>query len=197
MVKELAVAVGKGILTLAAIACGLGVGALYLLGRDLDESLKPVTEISRYREVRQSFDPEATLIQHFPPEIPREARNVRLYFVPGFLQGAAVLQLRMQLPPDRVQKIQARFRKTAKLKYIPGGKDNNLQPETSPNGVVITHEYRFHTGESSDRPFPKNYELLVTEDTSGAPTYNWKHPNLAGVAIDPATSEVVYWAESG
>lgn len=197
MVKKLVAVVGKTLLTIVAIACLLSVGALYLLGRDLDESLKPVTEISRYREVRHSFDPEATLVRHFPPEIPPEARNVRLYFVPGFLQGAAVLQLRMKLPPAQVQKIQARFRKTAKFKYIPGDKDNSLHPETSPQGVVISHEYIFHTGESRDRPFPKNYELLVIEDTSGAPTYNWKHPNLAGVAIDLVTSEVVYWAESG
>jgi hypothetical protein len=189
--------IGKTLSRIVAIFCLLSVGALYLLGRDFDESLKPVREISRYREVRRSFDPDAILINHFPLEIPHDARNVRLYFLPGFLQGAAVLQLRMQLSPAHVQKIQAQFRKTAKLKYIPGGKSNNLQPETSPQGVLIAHEYIFHTGELSDRPFPSNYELLVIEDTSGAPTYNWKHHNLAGVAIDPATSEVVYWAESG
>jgi hypothetical protein len=188
--------IGKIITTFLTSSVAIAGVLFYLAARDFDEGLKPVSDISRYRELLSTFETDALMVKHFPPEIPSDAQNTRLYFVPGFLQGGTIFQLRMQLPPKKIENIQAQFRKTAKLKYIPDSNNNSLKAETSPQGVLINHEYIFHTGELSDQPFPKNYEILVLEDTSGAPKYEWKHSTAYGVAIDSSMSEVVYWAEA-
>jgi hypothetical protein len=163
----------------------------------LDLASTPVTDVSRYEEIRRQFPPDSPLIKHFPLVIPENAKNVQFYFLPGFLQGGSFIQLRMQLPSDRIKSLQAQFRKAAKRKYIPGAKDNSPLEETSPTGLGITYEYHFYRGDaSSDRNFPPHYEILVLEDTRGAPKYDWNHPELYGVALDVSTSEIVYWAEA-
>lgn len=169
---------------------------LYILGNSFNSALEPVKDISRYQEVIRGFEPNSPLIKHFPDNIPPEASNVRLFFLPGFMQGGTIFQLRMKVPPEKIKNLQSQFRKTAKWKYIPGGKDNSPKEETSPDGVTINFEYNFHTSDfGKSSPFPPSYEILVLEDTRGAPEYDWNHPELYGVAIDISASEIVYWAE--
>jgi hypothetical protein len=169
---------------------------LYILGTSFNSALEPVKDVSRYQEVIRGFEPNSRLVKHFPDKIPQEATNVRLFFLPGFMQGGTIFQLRMKLPPEKIKSWQSQFRKTAKRKYISGGKDNSPKEETSPDGVNVTFEYNFYTNDSGDSsPFPPSYEILVLADTRGAPEYDWNHPELYGVAIDISASEIVYWAE--
>jgi hypothetical protein len=166
----------------------------YLLNREMNEALKPVTDSSQYEESLAKFEGSLT-VKHFPPKIPADAKNVRLYYLPGFLQGATLLELRMKLPPDKIKTIEAEFLKQAKRKYIPGAKDNSPTEEDSPTGLKVEYSYRSHIGSLNGKNFPSNYKILVLEDTRGAPKYDWNHSDVYGVAIDPANSEVVYWLE--
>ncbi len=183
------------IIQVVLITCSLAIVSLiYLIGRDFDEGLKPVTDPSQYGAILAKFDNSLT-VKHFPLQVPANAKNVRLYYLPGFLQGATFLQLRMKLDPEQIEIIEAEFIKQAKRKYIPGAKNNSPTEEDSPTGMKVEYTYKSYIGESTGVSFPSNYKLLVLEDTRGAPTYNWKHSDVYGVAIDPATSEVVYWLE--
>lgn len=161
----------------------------------LNDSTEAVTNPAHYKEILSKFSPSEENIKHFPKEIPADAKNTRLFYTPGLLQGAMIFQLRMNLPPDKIKSIEAEFLNSAKRKYIPGGKNNSPVQETSPKGVGIRYEYKFHRDEDKEEDFPENYEILVLEDTRGAPKYDWNHSNLYGVAIDVANSEIVYWAE--
>jgi hypothetical protein len=169
-------------------------GLIYIINRDFDEALKPVIDSSRYAEIRSKFE-DSLLVKHFPIDIPADAKNVDLYYLPGFMQGGTFLQLRMQLSPEKIKTIETDFLKSAKRKYIPGAKNNSPVEEDSPTGMKVEYNYKSYTGESNGGNFPSNYKLLVLEDTRGAPKYDWNHSDIYGVAIDPATSEVVYWLE--
>lgn len=187
---------GKVIRTILIILAVLGAGFIYAINRSLDEALKTVTDPSRYSEIRAVFD-HSSIIQHFPPQIPSDAQNVSLYYQPGFLQGGAIFQLRMTLPPAKLKQIESEFLKQGKRKYIPGGKNNSPISETTPQGMNVRYEYQLYAGEATSNKFPNNYKILVFEDTRGAPKYDWNHPDLYGVAIDISASEIVYWVESG
>ena len=180
------------------------VGGIVLIGYisySFDQATKPVTDVSRYADI---IDPTAEnpspLVAHFPRSIPSNAQNVQLYYQPGALQGGTVLELRMQLPEDEIQRIQAQVQPLATRQYVPGSENNSPKTETSPDGSNVTYTYTFHTGASDDgvaspQTFPEEYAIYVLADTRGAPEYDWNHPELYGVAINEATSEVVYWME--
>lgn len=164
---------------------------------DLNSSLETVADVAQYSTILNNPWKDSPLVQHFPKTIPAEAKNVKIHYVPGFLQGGSMLQLQMNLPSAKVAEIQAQLRKVAQRKYISGAKDNSPVQETSADGQMsITFEYKYYLGKSGEQNFPENYEILVLSDTRGAPTYNWNHSQMHGVAIDPTTSEIVYWAES-
>jgi hypothetical protein len=183
------------------ISAGLSIAAMIALGIwwniDFNNALKPVTDIAQYPTILHKSWQDSPLVQHFPQTIPAAAQNVKIYYQPGFLQGGSVLQLQMTLPPAKIAEIQTQLRKVAQRKYIPGANDNSPTQETTADGKMsISFEYKFYLGQAGTQNFPQSYEILVLSDTRGAPTYNWKHSQMHGVAIDTATSEIVYWAES-
>jgi hypothetical protein len=189
--------VGKILLWLAGLSFATLMALVVWANIDLQNSLKTVTNVTEYPRILSEPWKDSPLVQHFPKTIPAEAKNVKIHYVPGFLQGGSMLQLQMTLPPAKIAEIQAQLRKAAQRKYIPGAKDNSPTQETSADGQMnVTFEYKYYLGKSGDQKFPENYEILVLSDTRGAPTYNWNHSQMHGVAIDPITSEIVYWAES-
>ena len=105
----------------------------------------------------------------------------------------------MQLPPEQVAGLVAEVQPLAKRQYVPGGDNNSPQEEMGPDGVTVSFDYRFHTGDHAPEDltpdFPDDYAIYVLEDTRGAPEYDWNHPEYYGVAMNGITSEVVYWME--
>jgi hypothetical protein len=189
--------IGKIFLWLAGLSFAAMMALVVWVNIDLHNSLKTVNDVAQYSKILNNPWKDSPLVQHFPKTIPAEAKNVKIHYVPGFLQGGSMLQLQMTLPPAKIAEIQAQLRKVAQRKYIPGAKDNSPTQETSADGQMsITFEYKYYLGKSDVQNFPENYEILVLSDTRGAPTYDWNHSQLHGVAIDPTTSEIVYWAES-
>jgi hypothetical protein len=189
--------VGKILLWLGGISIAAIMALVAWVIVDLNSSLETVTDVNQYSKILNNPWKDSPLVQHFPKIIPAEAKNVKIHYVPGFLQGGSILQLQMTLTPAKIAEIQAQLRKVARRKYIPGAKDNSPTQETSGDGQMsINFEYKYYLGKSDVQNFPENYEILVLSDTRGAPTYNWNHSQMHGVAIEPSTSEIVYWAES-
>jgi hypothetical protein len=186
--------IGK-IVQVVLIICSLAIGGLiYIINRDFDEALKPVTDPSQYGKILAKFENSLT-VKHFPLKVPASAKNVRLYYLPGFLQGGTILELRMKLAPEKIKSIEAEFIKKAKIKYIPGAKNNSPTEEDNPTEMKVKYNYKSYTGALNGENFPSNYKLLVLEDTRGAPKYDWNHPDVYGLAIDLTASEVVYWLD--
>ncbi len=184
-------------LCLAGVATISIVAFVTYFGYQLDQAIKPVTDIERYPEFIGA--PGEPFTAHFPRTIPDNAKNVKLYFAPGFAQGGTILQLRMQLPPDEIAALVDQFQTQAKRRYVPDGENNSPKAETSPDGVNVAFDYRFHTGDHGPdeipSDFPDDYAIYVLEDTRGVPEYDWNHPEHYGIAINEETSDVVYWME--
>ncbi len=189
--------VKKTLLWLGGLSFATLMALMIWISISLHNSLETVTNIAEYPKILSERWNNSPLVQHFPQTIPPEAKNVKIHYVPGFLQGGSILQLQMNLPPAKIAEIQAQLRKVAQRKYIPGAKDNSPTQETSADGQVsITFDYKYYLGKSNEQNFPKDHEILVLSDTRGAPTYDWNHSQLHGVAINSTSSEIVYWAES-
>ena len=184
-------------LCLGGVVAVGGVAVLVYVGHQMEQATKTVTDVDRYSEFVGSSD--NPLRAHFPKTVPDSAKNVKLHFTPGFLQGGTIFQLRMQLPPDEIALLVEQFQPQAKRQYVSGGDNNSPKQETSPDGMPVTFDYQFHTGdhppEERAKNFPDDYDIYVLEDTRGAPEYDWNHPEYYGVAINESMSEVVYWME--
>jgi hypothetical protein len=176
--------IGKILLWLGGLLIAAIIALVAWVIVDLNSSLETVTDITQYSKILNNPWKDSPLVQHFPKTIPAEAKNVKIHYVPGFLQGGSMLQLQMTLPPAKIAEIQAQLRKVAQRKYIPGAKDNSPTQETPADGrMSITFDYKCYLGKSGVQNFPENYEILVLSDTRGAPTYNWKHSQMHGVTL--------------
>lgn len=148
-----------------------------------------ITDLSRYTEVREQIG-DSELARHFPTSIPDNAQNVKFEYVPGFLQGGEIFQLRMKLPQSEIDNLYNEFRPKAKNIFI-GGETNDHA--NLPGGVPTTF---FYTSDTEDQSFPVDYEILVLNaEPMGTPKFQWNHGFSYGVAISQEKSEIVYWSE--
>ncbi len=132
------------------------------------------------------------LVAHFPPSVPPEAKRVRFSAYPGFLQGGAYIQLRMQLPPEAIKRIEARLKQETTHAYA-GGDIFDHYNEDQKNNLPTTC---FHTADdaASAVRFPDHYILYVLSAKDGGGS--WNHGETCGAAVSSTANEVVYWAES-
>lgn len=146
--------------------------------------------LGRYAELRRTWYPE--LVGHFPDAIPADAREPRLSFFPGFLQGGAHFQIRYGLPADQIKALHSRF-SSEKTKSFFGGDTNAHMNQT--NGMPTTS---FYTGTDGRRDFPADYEIMIFDPvlTNRPPGFYWNHGRSHGVAISTAKNDIVYWAEA-
>lgn len=176
-----------GILITATISCFTIY--LNLAGGAVLAATTPITDAAEYLEVRDQIG-DAELIRHFPTTVPDHATNVKFVYFGGFMQGGAYIQLRLQLPQDEIVKLSEEYHARAKYKFAGG---DRIEHENAPNGVPTTY---FHAGESDDRSFPNNYQILVLDaQPGGTPDFEWNHGYSYGVVISMESSEIIYWAE--
>ncbi|MEL7314858.1 MAG: hypothetical protein AAFN08_07895, partial [Cyanobacteria bacterium J06559_3] len=96
--RKFLVAIAIILLSLGGVVTLAGIAFIGYFGYSIDQATKPVTDVSRYPEfVSPDAESASPLQAHFPRSIPSHAKNVKLHFLPSFLQGGRILQLRMQL----------------------------------------------------------------------------------------------------
>ena len=109
-------------------------------------------------------------LTHFPTRIPDDAENVSFYYLPSVMEGAEAFELRMTLSPQRVEQIVS-----------------DLGDEMSE--IASEKATALHAGPSSAElaNFPVHRAHLPEEAKQGPA---W------GIAANPETGEIVYWAVS-
>lgn len=168
------------------------VGGSFLMRKNFNKTgeTETITNLRRYREIRSQLWSNQSQINHFPQNIPADAKDVHLAYSPGFLQGSSYFQLRLKQPPQEIKKILLNYRGIAKNKYQGGDTNDHTN---LPNGVPTTF---FYTSDSAQESFPATYEILVLNaENRGTPGFKWNHGDSYGVAIDSSASEIVYWTE--
>ncbi|MDB9460264.1 hypothetical protein PN480_19760 [Dolichospermum circinale CS-1225] len=154
------------------------------------KQLQLITDTSKYQEIRNHKWADIQQIQHFPPQIPANAQVLQMAYASGLIPGSSSLQIRLKQPPAKIKNLLTQYKKISQHQYQGGNTNNHIN---QPNGVPTTF---FYTSDSDIETFPSSYEILVlnAEDKS-QPGSKWNHGNSYGVAIDVASSEIVYWAE--
>jgi hypothetical protein len=178
------------IVTLLSLG-SLSIGGSFFIKQAFKSSNQTeiITNTSRYREIRHQLWQSKNQIQHFPEQIPDDAKEISLAYSSGQMQGSSFLQLRLKLPPEKIKKLLTQY-STAKYKYIGG--DTNEHSNLL-NGVPTTFFYTSNSGEDS---FPSSYEILVLDaNDRGNSGFPWNHGDSYGVAIDSSASEIIYWVE--
>jgi hypothetical protein len=161
-------------------------------GEGWHKAIDPVTDSGGYTELLQrARDQVPELVDHFPDSIPEQAKNVRFYYRPHFLQGPLVLQLRVTLPAAEVATIESQYAPLATHSFQGG--DDNIHMNL-PNGTATTFDF---TSSPQAASFPASFTLYVLEsEARGDGVNRWNHGSTCGLAIDKSQSEVVYWCES-
>ena len=179
------------IILLSLGSFGLVIGG-FLINKAASKTkqLQPITDTSQYQEIRNHKWADLQQIQHFPSQIPPDAEVLQMAYSPGLTPGSSSLQIRLKEPQTKIKNLLTQYKKISQHQYQ-GGNTNNHSNQ--PNGVPTTF---FYTSDSETETFPKSYEILVlkAEDQS-QPGAKWNHGNSHGVAIDVASSEIIYWAE--
>ncbi|WP_208821890.1 hypothetical protein [Tolypothrix sp. PCC 7910] len=168
------------------------VGGSFFLRKAFSSSGEPevVTDTSRYTEIRNTLLSKDYKIKHFPIQIPSDAKDVRIAYSPGVLQGGSFFQVRMKQSPQEVKKLLSQYKPVTKREFRGGNTNEHINLE---NGVPTTF---FYTGDESEESFPPSYEILVLDaEDRGTPGFKWNHGSSYGLAIDSSASEIVYWAE--
>ena len=179
------------IILLSLGSFGLVIGG-FLINKATSKTkqLQPITDTSQYQEIRHHKWADLQQIQHFPGQIPSDAQVLQMAYSPGITPESSSLQIRLKEPQTKIKNLLTQYKKISQHQYQ-GGNTNNHSNQ--PNGVPTTF---FYTSDSETETFPNSYEILVlkAEDQS-QPGAKWNHGNSHGVAIDVASSEIIYWAE--
>ncbi|MBC1239218.1 hypothetical protein [Nostoc sp. 2RC] len=168
------------------------VGGSFFLRKAFSNSSEPeiITDTTRYQEIRNQLWYDFEDVKHFPNQIPTDAKDIRMAYSPGFLQGGSFFQIRLKHSPEKIKKLLSQYRNNAKYQYRGGDTNDHIN---QPNGVPTTF---FYTNDSSEGTFTNEYEILVLNATDrGKPGFKWNHGDSYGVAINSSASEIIYWAE--
>jgi hypothetical protein len=173
-----------------AIVCGILLGGLWLLAHLAFSSTEEVTDPREYESLLKQGTPSEQFA-HFPPVVPSKATDVRMSYLPKFLQGGGHLQLHVVLPAEEVAAVESSLAPRA-LHRVKGANKFEFEREQD----IVTTEY--FTG-SKTTPgltpsFPASFDVYVLHSRPYMPK-GWNHGDTAGVSIDRATGEVVYWAD--
>ncbi len=171
---------------------GVGIaGGSFFLRQSLNSANQSqrINNTSQYGEIRHSWSNKSQ-IQHFPNQLPSDAKDIHLAYSPALKQGNSFFQVRFKLPPEKIKQSLTQYSAIAKNKYQGG--DTN-EHSNLPNGVPTTF---FYTSEFGEESFPTSYQILVLgANDRGNPGFKWNHGDSYGVAIDNVNSEIIYWAE--
>jgi hypothetical protein len=179
------------IILLSIGSLGLVIGGFWISkASSKNKQLQLITDTSKYQEIRNHKWTDIQQIQHFPSLIPTDTQVLQMAYSPGLKPGSSSLQIRLKEPQAKIKNLLTQYKKISQHQYH-GGNTNNHSNQL--NGVPTTF---FYTNDSETETFPSSYEILVlkAEDKS-QPGLKWNHGNSSGVAIDVASSEIVYWAE--
>ena len=182
--------------TLRKIILGMvGMGLIVFLGPViLDWVIFPhdTHSLWKYPALRARWNQE--LVSHFPDSIPQSATLKKFCHFPGFLQGGAYIQLRLELPEKEIAQLYDRFLQQRTKSFFGGDMSRHMN-ET--NGMPTTF---FYTGDSDKQSFPDDYEIMIFDpifpESERPEGFYWNHGTSHGVAISTNRNEIVYWAES-
>ena len=159
-------------------------------------ALVPVKTRYAYQPILKYRWENKYIVQHFPAEIPDEAKNIKFYYRAGLMQGGTTIELRMQMPKREFDSIVQKHRTMAKLILNHLGEDNNTKSQQkvyfAPPLMFYTVSRAELTDEYQIGPLPAGYEIFLLHSIEYK--RDWNHGKSAGIAVSQVRKEIIYWA---
>lgn len=156
----------------------------------------PVTTRYAYQPILKYRWENKYIVEHFPAEIPDEAKDIKFYYRAGLMQGGTTIELRMQMPEREFDSIEQTHRAIAKLILDHLRKDNDTKSQEKFYFAPPLMFYTVSTAELTDEyqagPLPAGYEIFLLH--SKKYKRYWNHGKSAGIAVSQARKEIIYWA---
>ena len=152
-----------------------------------DWGISPVLTTATYGNLLKS---DRELTKHFPREIPRSAKHVRLYYHPRFLQGGSHFEIRYEASPEELRALLNKY--TSKALAVYDGSPDLFHYVNEIKGYP-TAEFRDEAN-TTDSPLPSDFKVLVLDSKPRA-SETWNHDYTSGIAISVKRREVIYWAD--
>ena len=159
-------------------------------------ALVPVTTRYAYQPILKYRWESKDIVEHFPAEIPDEAKDIKFYYRAGLMQGGTAIEVRMQMPDMEFNSIVQKHRAMAKLILDHLGKDNDTNSQEK---VYFAPPLKFYTvsraeltDEDERGPLTDGYEIFLLHSKKHK-SY-WNHGKTAGIAVCQARNEIIYWA---
>ena len=73
-------------------------------------ALVPVTTRYAYQPILKYRWETKNIVEHFPAETPDDAKDIKLYYRAGLMQGGITIELRMQMPEREFESILQKHR---------------------------------------------------------------------------------------
>ncbi|MEN3941730.1 hypothetical protein WJU23_10590 [Prosthecobacter sp. SYSU 5D2] len=170
----------------------LGLGFLVSFGNAMAEVSQVQTSLKQYQRIREKYYSGSGLDDHFPEQIPADAKNIRFSFLPGFLMGGSHLYLQYETTPEALINIQTLAENQRNpacdlAGHIPG------VPEINQFNRPFDLGSKPHTerlGKDFDVYFFDNDFPEMRKDE-----WVWNHGQSHGIAINTQSNEVLFWAE--
>lgn len=184
----------RGFLMLLA-AVGIGLILSYvtlsvLIAYAWSHAADPVFDQTRYEELLKNVRGQGYGM-HFPDTRPEN--TIGFCYVPHFLQGPLVLQLRLAASQEIITQIEESVpKKTVVVDSLGKSIDSNHAP-----GPYVFWDKK----SKKNRPYeiPRSFEFWSHRGVARS-TYeekpSWNHGDIEGVAIDRVNGEVLYYTES-
>lgn len=155
-----------------------------------------IRNVKKYPSVLRNYW-SRDLVDHFPKQIPDDAKDVRFIYRMGFLQSGSYIQLYYSAGPAKINELYERFSKMKTKSFQGGGMFDHVN---NGDGMPTTN---FYTGKTKSLKFPKDYELMIfdwipSEKEKKLHNFSrsFNHGKSHGVAISKKRNTIVYWAES-
>lgn len=159
-------------------------------------ALIPVTTKYAYQPILKYRWETRSIVEHFPTEIPDEAKNIKFFYRAGLMQGGTAVEVRMQMPERQFDSIVQKHRAMAKLILDHLGKDNDTKSQEkvyfAPPLMFYTVSKEELTDHYQTGPLPVGYEIFLLH-LKKYKNY-WNHGKTAGIAVSQARKEIIYWA---
>ena len=149
------------VILICTVALLVAIGTGYATLRWLAHSFGPpdeTTNVAAYDSTLKQWAGSG-LVAHFPAVVPPHAGNIRFAAFPGFLQGGAYVQLRIQMPAGDVQAIEEQLQNLTTHIYAGGGIFDHYNQDQKNNWPTAT--FRTSDNPKTTFEFPTHYTLYV------------------------------------
>lgn len=156
--------------------------------------LTPISDVSKYENVKRLRWHRKDLLEHFPETIPSRIQDPRFFYRAGFLQGGASIELRMELPQREFDTIVKKNRAKAKfiLNHLGKAKSGKFTGEVhfAPKSGFYTVYRAELTDEYQIGPLPDDFETFCLHIEG-----HFNHGESSGISVSKERREIIYWAE--